>query len=57
MAGKKGFSPKISTYYKIEGEKATRQKKICSRCGKGVFMGRHKGRVTCGKCSLTEFDH
>ncbi|KAG2473092.1 MAG: 30S ribosomal protein S27ae [Nitrosopumilales archaeon] len=57
MAGKKGFSPKINTYYKVEGEKATRQRKICSRCGKGVFMGQHKGRFTCGKCGLTEFNH
>jgi len=55
MAGKKGFCPKIHTYYKVEGEKAAKQRKICSRCGKGVFMAKHKGRFTCGKCGLTEF--
>jgi len=57
MARKKGFSPKVNTYYKVEGEKVTRQRKICSRCGKGVFMGQHKGRFTCGKCGLTEFNN
>lgn len=56
MATKKGFTPKIHTYYKIEGDKATRDRKICSRCGNGVFMSKHKDRHTCGKCNLTEFN-
>ena len=56
MAGKKGSSPKISSYYKVEGEKTTKLRKICSRCGKGVFMSEHKDRHTCGKCGLTEFN-
>ena len=56
MAGKKGSSPKISSYYKVEGEKVTKLKKICSRCGKGVYMSEHKDRHTCGKCGLTEFN-
>jgi len=51
MAGKKGFSPNVYKYYKIEGEKATRLR----NCGKGVFMSEHKNRHTCGKCGLTEF--
>ena len=55
MAGKKGFSPKISSYYKLEGDKAVRIRKPCSRCGKGVFMSEHKNRYACGKCGLTEF--
>jgi small subunit ribosomal protein S27Ae len=55
MATKKGSSPRIHTYYKVEGEKAVRAKKNCSRCGKGVFMSEHKNRRTCGKCGLTEF--
>jgi SSU ribosomal protein S27AE len=37
---KKGFSPSISSYYKIDGDKTSRTKKICSRCGKGTFYGR-----------------
>lgn len=56
MTSKKGISPNISKYYKIEKDgKITRTKKMCSRCGKGVFMSTHKNRHTCGKCSLTEF--
>ena len=56
MSGKKGSSPKISSYYAIDGEKVTKTKRICSRCGKGVFMSEHKDRHTCGKCGLTEFN-
>lgn len=55
MAGRKGSSPKIHTYYAIADGKASRSRKICSRCGKGVFMSNHKDRHHCGKCGLTEF--
>ncbi len=55
MAGRKGSSPNVYKYYKVEEEKSTKLKKICSRCGKGVFMAEHKNRHTCGKCGLTEF--
>ncbi len=53
---KKGSSPKVYGYYKVEGDKTTRIRKVCSRCGKGVFMSEHKDRHTCGKCGLTEFN-
>ena len=56
MAGKKGSSPNVYSYYKVDGDKATKTRKICSRCGKGVFMSEHKNRRTCGKCGLTEFN-
>ena len=55
MAGKKGYSPSIKTYYKVDGEKITRTRKNCSRCGRGVFMSEHKDRHSCGRCGLTEF--
>ena len=55
MSGKKGYSPKVYLYYKIEDGKVTRGKKICSRCGRGVFMAEHKNRRACGRCGLTEF--
>ena len=55
MAGRKGSSPNVYKYYKVEEEKSTKLKKTCSRCGKGVFMAEHKNRYTCGKCNLTEF--
>jgi small subunit ribosomal protein S27Ae len=54
--GKKRSSPSISSYYKIDGDKPTRTRKVCSRCGKGTFMAEHKDRHTCGKCGLTEFN-
>ncbi len=53
--GKKGSSPNVSKYFKLDGDKITRIKKFCSRCGKGVYMAVHKDRHTCGKCGLTEF--
>jgi small subunit ribosomal protein S27Ae len=58
MAGKKAAaSPdSIHKYYKITGDKITRLHKLCSRCGRGVFMSEHKNRRTCGKCGLTEFN-
>ena len=57
MAGKKAASPdSIHKYYKIAGDKITRLHKLCSRCGRGVFMSEHKNRRTCGKCGLTEFN-
>jgi small subunit ribosomal protein S27Ae len=55
MTGKKGSSPNVYKYYKIEGDKAVKTRKTCTRCGKGVFMSVHKDRKTCGKCGLTEF--
>ncbi|GBC74922.1 hypothetical protein HRbin06_00230 [archaeon HR06] len=45
----------IWTYYKIENNSIKLLKKECPRCGKGVFMGEHKDRFTCGKCGLTEW--
>lgn len=42
--------------YKIEGDKAVRQRKTCPKCGQGVFMAQHNGRTTCGRCHYTEFD-
>ena len=32
MAGKKGTSPSVYKYYKIDGEKVTKTHKNCSRC-------------------------
>lgn len=55
MAGRKGSSPKVSSYYQIENGRAARSRRNCSRCGKGVFMSDHKDRHHCGKCGLTQF--
>jgi ubiquitin-small subunit ribosomal protein S27Ae len=56
MADKKKDSKlQIYTFYDISGDRVTRKKRDCSRCGKGVFMAEHKDRNTCGKCGFTEF--
>jgi Ribosomal protein S27AE len=52
-AKSKGVSKKDA--YKVEGDKVSRAKPVCPKCGPGVFMGTHKDRVSCGKCGYTEF--
>ncbi|MCL2608039.1 MAG: 30S ribosomal protein S27ae [Methanomassiliicoccaceae archaeon] len=41
--------------YEVSGDKVTRKKPVCPKCGPGVFMATHSDRVSCGKCSYTEF--
>jgi len=53
--GKKGSSPSVYKYFKVDKDSISRTRRNCSRCGKGVFMSKHKDRNTCGKCGLTEF--
>lgn len=53
-APKKG-EVSVYKFYKVEGDKVTRNKRECIKCGKGVFMAEHKDRFTCGKCGYTEF--
>ncbi len=43
----------IHKRYKTEGDKITRQKKVCERCGDSVYMAEHADRQTCGKCGYT----
>lgn len=38
-----------------EGLKLQRKRKVCPRCGAGVFLAEHKDRYSCGKCGYTEF--
>ena len=40
---------------KVEGDKVSRTKPVCPKCGPGVFMATHKDRVACGCCGYTEF--
>ena len=42
-------------YYKIEGNKLERLKKICPKCGPGVFMAEHLNRYACGRCGFMEW--
>jgi small subunit ribosomal protein S27Ae len=49
----------IHTFYEVieekEGSKLYRRRKVCPRCGAGVFLAEHKDRYSCGKCGYTEF--
>ena len=47
----RGFRP----LYKIEGEKVTRLRPTCERCGPGYFMANHQDRYTCGHCGFTRY--
>ena len=42
--------------YEVSGDKLTRKRPVCPKCGPGVFMATHKDRVSCGKCGYTEFN-
>ncbi len=60
---KKGKKPhknkptsKKYSLYKIEGDKISRARKSCPRCGAGTFLANHKGRLYCGSCHYTEFE-
>ncbi|MDR0508686.1 MAG: 30S ribosomal protein S27ae [Candidatus Methanoplasma sp.] len=53
--GKKGGSPAKKDAYQVSGDKVTRKKPVCPKCGPGVFMATHADRVSCGKCGYTEF--
>ena len=41
--------------FKIDGDKITRLRRHCPKCGDGYFLAVHKNRVSCGKCGYTEF--
>ncbi len=58
---KKGKKPhknkptsKKYAHYKISGDKLSKDRN-CPRCGAGVFLAQHAGRLHCGKCGYTEF--
>ncbi|PIN74827.1 30S ribosomal protein S27ae [Candidatus Woesearchaeota archaeon CG10_big_fil_rev_8_21_14_0_10_36_11] len=58
--GKKEKKPqkprKLYTNYTISGNKIERKNKTCPKCGPGMFLGKHKNRVVCGKCSYVEMN-
>jgi small subunit ribosomal protein S27Ae len=41
--------------FKVEGDKITRLRRHCPKCGDGFFLAVHKNRISCGKCGYTEF--
>ncbi|UCF44991.1 MAG: 30S ribosomal protein S27ae [Candidatus Bathyarchaeota archaeon] len=45
----------VHALYKIEGEKVTRLRPTCERCGPGYFMANNQDRYTCGHCGFTRY--
>lgn len=41
--------------FKVDGEKITRARPTCERCGPGYFMADHHDRYTCGHCGFTRY--
>lgn len=53
---KKGKSEgAVKDMYKVEGEKLSRARPTCERCGPGYFMADHHNRYTCGHCGFTRY--
>jgi small subunit ribosomal protein S27Ae len=55
VAKKPRVESPVYKFYKVKGDTVERTKKECHRCGRGVFLGEHKDRLTCGKCGYTSF--
>ena len=45
----------VHAMYKVEGDKVSRARPTCERCGPGYFMGDHHDRYTCGHCGFTRY--
>jgi len=45
----------VHAMYKIEGNKISRARPTCERCGPGYFMADHHDRYTCGHCGFTRY--
>ena len=56
--GKKQKKPKkpnqVWKIYEKSGDSIKRKNKTCPKCGAGVYLARHKDRLTCGKCHYME---
>ena len=44
---------RILKYYKIDGEKVARLRRMCEVCPPGTFLAEHDDRLYCGRCSST----
>jgi small subunit ribosomal protein S27Ae len=53
--GRKHENTKTYQFYEIKNDQLVRKRKSCPRCGSGTWLGEHKNRLYCGRCSYTEF--
>ena len=45
-----------ASLYEVSGDKITRKKQSCPKCGAGTYLAQHKDRQSCGKCHYTQFN-
>jgi small subunit ribosomal protein S27Ae len=46
---------RLLKYYQVDADgTVVRLRQECPQCGPGVYMAKHKNRVSCGRCSMTE---
>ncbi|MGA2385962.1 MAG: 30S ribosomal protein S27ae [Candidatus Bathyarchaeia archaeon] len=45
----------VRAMYKVEGDKVSKARPTCERCGPGYFMADHHDRYTCGHCGFTRY--
>ena len=41
---------RILKYYKVDGEKVVRLRRMCEVCPPGTFLAEHEDRLYCGRC-------
>src|SRR5207247_970797 len=51
----KGVAGLKRKFYKIDGNRISRERANCPKCGPGVFLAKHADRMSCGRCGYTEF--
>ena len=44
---------RILNYYKVDGEKVARLRRMCEVCPPGTFLAEHDDRLYCGRCRST----
>ena len=44
---------RVLKYYKIDGEKVERLRRMCEVCPPGTFLAEHEDRLYCGRCRTT----
>ncbi len=54
-AKEKKEGKKLGNLYTISGDAIERKNRSCPKCGPGMFLGKHKNRIVCGKCQYVEF--
>ncbi|MEM3851816.1 MAG: 30S ribosomal protein S27ae [Methanomassiliicoccales archaeon] len=42
--------------YQVKDGSLVRLRRSCPRCGPGVFLAQHSGRVSCGRCGYAEIE-